>query len=134
MRKGTRVLLKGSAAKKYKNYQAAWIDLAGKTTDFYRPVLVMKQSGGYAICRVAKDNVVTKTAPMNRTAAAFQQHPKLDELMNSLCNYLAKCMIDRTHDNGWVVDRFSHTLDRAVDKLSSNPTASIKRVEWPIES
>lgn len=135
MRKGRRVTLAGGAASKFPKYTAAWIDLAGKKTATLTPVLVLLDDGTYKEYRPKDYNVkdYSRSVPRNRTDAAFAQHPRLDELMRQLTRYLAKCSIDRAHDNGEVLNRFAHALDVANDELKKSPTKTLRQVVWPVQ-
>lgn len=133
MRKGERVVLKNGASKKFPKYISAFIDKARKATVTLQPVIVMTRDGSYHLFRPKKKNVERyEGTPGSRTAAAFQQHPRIDELMNSLVQYMASCQIDRTHDDGYVLDRFAHALDTANNAYNEDITLPIRRVAWPI--
>lgn len=131
MRKGDRVVLKGGAAKKFPRYISAYIDKARPITHTLQPVIVLTRDGAYKLFRPKKKNVKPYEAyPTTRVEAAFQQHPRLDELMTNLARYLATCQIGREHDNGYVMDRFAHALDSANDEIKDDVTIPLRRVVW----
>lgn len=135
MRKGRRVLLAGAGARQFKNYEGAWIDLSGKATATLTPVLILLSDGSYTTYRPKHYNIKEYNAsPSNRVQAATIQHPRIDEMMQGLVRYLAKCNIETKDDDGEIIKYFADALDKAnKQQKSMGPAADYKQVIWPLQ-